>query len=97
MSFTKENVNKVANLARIAITDEEGESLVSELGSIFDWVEQLSEVDVSDVEAVTSVSGEEMPFRKDEVTAGNQLEDVLQNAPAKEFNCFVVPKVIDQG
>ncbi len=97
MSFSEENVKKVAGLARIAITDEESTAMAAELGNILHWVEQLSEVDVSDMQAVTSVSGEALPMRKDEVTAGNKPEDILQNAPLREFNCFVVPKVIDQG
>ena len=50
MSVDKETVTKIASLARIAISDDEAETLVPELNNILGWVEQLGEVDVSGVE-----------------------------------------------
>ena len=97
MAFDIENVTKAAKLSRIAVSDDEKQSLAQEIGGIIDWIEQLNEVDTSGVLPVASVSGEVLPLRKDEVTAGEQVDDVLANAPAREYNCFVVPKVIDQG
>ena len=97
MAFDGKNVEKVAKLSRIAVSDDEKQALASEIGGIIDWIEQLNEVDTSGVEPVASVSGEVLPLRKDKVTAGEQVDDVLANAPAREYDCFVVPKVIDQG
>jgi len=97
MAFDSENVTKVAKLSRIAVSDDEKQALAQEIGGIIDWIEQLNEVDTSGVEPVASVSGEVLPLRKDEVTTGEQVDDVLANAPAREYDCFVVPKVIDQG
>ena len=97
MAFDSKNVEKVAKLSRIAVSDDEKQALASEIGGIIDWIEQLNEVDTSGVEPVASVSGEVLPLRKDKVTAGEQVDDVLANAPAREYDCFVVPKVIDQG
>jgi aspartyl-tRNA(Asn)/glutamyl-tRNA(Gln) amidotransferase subunit C len=97
MAFDSSHVTKIAKLSRIAVTEAEKEALVSEIGGILNWIEQLNEVDVTGIDPVASVSGEVLPLRKDVVTAGNQVDDVLANAPAREYDCFVVPKVIDQG
>ncbi len=97
MSFSVEDTAKVARLARLAITEEEKVVYAKEIGGILKWVEMLSSVDDASAPAVASVSGELLPMREDVVTAGNQVDDVLRNAPVREFDCFVVPKVIDQG
>ncbi len=97
MSFTKDDVAKVAKLARIAVTEEEKERFSGELGTILEWVEQLSEVETGDALDVASVVEHTLPMREDVVSDGNYPERVLANAPAKEYDCFVVPKVIDQG
>ena len=55
MSVDKETVAKIANLARIEVSEDELESTVGELNNILDWVEQLSEVNTDGVEAMTSV------------------------------------------
>ena len=97
MSFSVQDTAKVARLARLAITEDEKVTYAKEIGGILKWVEMLSSVDDASAPAVASVSGEALPMREDVVTAGNQVEDVLRNAPVREFDCFVVPKVIDQG
>lgn len=97
MTFSVQDTAKVARLARLAVTEEEKIHYTKEIGGILKWVEMLSSVDDSAAELVTSVSGEVLPMREDVVTAGNQVDDVLRNAPVREFDCFVVPKVIDQG
>jgi aspartyl-tRNA(Asn)/glutamyl-tRNA(Gln) amidotransferase subunit C len=95
MSLSKEETHKIAKLARIRITDDEAEKYSHELSSILDWIEMLGEVDTGDEKLVASVVEHPLPLRKDEVTAGGEPERILANAPAKEYDCFVVPKVID--
>ena len=97
MSFTAQDVAKIAKLARISVTEEEKERLAGELGGILKFVEQLGEVDTGDALDVASVVEHSLPMREDKVTDGGYPERVLANAPAKEYDCFVVPKVIDQG
>jgi aspartyl-tRNA(Asn)/glutamyl-tRNA(Gln) amidotransferase subunit C len=58
-------------------------------------VESLSGVDVSGVEPIASVLPMEMKKRPDIVTDGGIVDDILSNAPAREDNFFVVPKVIE--
>ena len=95
MSVDIQTVRRVARLARIAVTHEEAERMSGELNRILGFVEQLNEVDVSGVEPMTSVIPMEMKKRQDKVTDGGIVEDVLRNAPAREGNYYVVPKVVE--
>lgn len=88
-------VRRIARLARIKITDEEAQSLQKELSGILDWVEQLKEVDTSDVEPMTRVVPISLKMRQDEVTDGNIADDIVRNAPVSEDHFFVVPKVVE--
>lgn len=98
----KATVNNIAKLARIKVSESETESLAGELTNIFDWIEQLSEVDTDNVEPMTSVTDMLMPSRSDEVNDGADAERVLKNAPDRPedakgntLNFFTVPKVIE--
>ncbi len=95
MSVDQATVRRIATLARIAVTDEEVPHLQGELNAILNFVAELDEVDVSDVEPMTSVTPMALPLRKDEITAGGIQDKVLANAPASEDGYFVVPKVIE--
>jgi len=95
MSVDKETVQKIANLSRIAITEEECEHFVPELNQILGWVEQLSEVDCSNVEPMTAVIPNKLRLRADEVTDGDKRDKILANAPIAEHGFFAVPKVIE--
>ena len=59
------------------------------------FVEQLAEVDVSGIEAMTSVTPMAMKMRKDEVTDGGIADAIMANAPAREDHFFLVPKVVE--
>ncbi|MEP2988863.1 MAG: Asp-tRNA(Asn)/Glu-tRNA(Gln) amidotransferase subunit GatC [Parasphingorhabdus sp.] len=95
MSVDKETVQKIANLSRIAITEEECEHFVPELNQILGWVEQLGEVDCSNVEPMTAVIPNKLRLRADDVTDGDKRDKVLANAPVAEHGFFAVPKVIE--
>lgn len=94
MPVDEATVRRIAKLARIAVTDEEAKSLQGELSSILQWVEQLEEVDVSNVEPMTSVVHMGMKKREDVVSDGEYPDDIVANAPSKEDHFFVVPKVV---
>lgn len=96
MSVDKETVAKIANLARIEVSDNELESTMGELNNILDWVEQLSEVNTDGIEAMTSVVAADLPLREDKITDGGYREQVIKNAPLAEHGFFAVPKVIEQ-
>lgn len=95
MSIDKDTVKRVARLARVAVTDDEAESLKGELNSILDWVELLNEVDVEGVTPMTAVVSQDMRKRVDEISDGGYADVVTSNAPASEDNYFMVPKVIE--
>lgn len=95
MSVDADTVRRIAHLARIAIKEEEVEHLKGELNAMLAFVEQLSEVDVTGVEPMTSVTPMAMKKRVDEVTDGGIAEDIVRNAPVTEDNFFLVPKVVE--
>ena len=95
MSVDAPTVRRIAHLARIAVADDEVEHLKGELNAMLAFVEQLSEVDVSGVEPMTSVTPMEMKKRPDVVNDGNIADDIVKNAPATEGHFFLVPKVIE--
>ena len=95
MSVDAATVRRIAHLARIAVAENEVEHLRGEINAILAFVEQLSEVDVAGVEPMTSVTPMQMKRRLDVVTAGGDPDAVLRNAPAREDNFFVVPKVVE--
>lgn len=95
MSVDIATVKRVARLARIAVTDEDAERMTGELNTILGFVEQLNEVDVDNVEPMTSVIPMEMKKRADVVTDGGRADDVVANAPSSDQNFFLVPKVVE--
>jgi aspartyl-tRNA(Asn)/glutamyl-tRNA(Gln) amidotransferase subunit C len=95
MSVDADTVRRIAHLARIAVKEDEVEHLKGELNAMLAFVEQLSEVDVTGVEPMTSVTPMAMKKRVDEVTDGGIAEDIVKNAPATDDHFFLVPKVVE--
>ena len=95
MSIDKDTAARVANLARISIPDEELENVAKELSNIIGFMEQLNEVNVENVEPMTSVTPTVLKKRTDVVNDGNQQSKVLSNAPDTREGFFAVPKVVD--
>jgi aspartyl-tRNA(Asn)/glutamyl-tRNA(Gln) amidotransferase subunit C len=95
MSVDLATVKRVAHLARIAVSEDEANRMVGELNGILGFVEQLSEVDVTGVEPMTSVMPMAMRRRDDAVTDGDKADDVIANAPNSDRNFFLVPKVVE--
>jgi len=95
MQVDAATVRRIARLARIKITDDEARALEKELSGILDWVEQLDEVDVGNVEPMTRVTPMTLKQRDDRVTDGGIADEVLANAPQRADDFFVVPKVVE--
>ena len=95
MSVDATTVRRIARLARIAVSEDEIGHLQDELNAILAFVEQLSEVDVTGVEPMTSVIPIALKARPDKVTDGGIADQILGNAPASEDGFFLVPKVIE--
>jgi aspartyl-tRNA(Asn)/glutamyl-tRNA(Gln) amidotransferase subunit C len=95
MSVDAATVRRVAHLARIAVSDDEVARLQGELNAILSFVALLSEVDVDNVEPMTSVTPLTMKKREDRVTDGEIADLIVANAPETEDHFFLVPKVIE--
>ncbi|MBR86104.1 MAG: Asp-tRNA(Asn)/Glu-tRNA(Gln) amidotransferase GatCAB subunit C [Rhodospirillaceae bacterium] len=95
MAIDKAKVKEIAKLARMKVADKDESELATELNQIFDWIEQLDEVDTEDVLPVTSVTSEILSQRDDKVTNLDQKDKVLANSPSDNSDFYVVPKVVE--
>ncbi|HRE60904.1 MAG TPA: Asp-tRNA(Asn)/Glu-tRNA(Gln) amidotransferase subunit GatC [Micropepsaceae bacterium] len=95
MSVDEKTVRKVAKLARLAVPEERLAPMAGELNKILAWVEQLGELDIKNVEPMTSVAKMRLMRRADVVNDGNIADDLMKNAPNAIDNYFTVPKVVE--
>ncbi len=95
MSVDLGTVRRVAHLARLAVSEDELPALQGELNAILAFVEQLSAIDVSSIEPMTSVVPMSLPLREDVVSDGHYPDKILANAPEAEGGFFTVPKVVE--
>jgi aspartyl-tRNA(Asn)/glutamyl-tRNA(Gln) amidotransferase subunit C len=95
MSIDRDTARRVAKLARIRVEEDRLDALAREFSTILGFIEQLSEVDVTGVEPMTSVTPMRLKRRPDEVTDGNRQADILLNAPDAREGFFAVPKVVE--
>lgn len=95
MSLDPATVRRIARLARIHLDDDEVARLQQELSGIVAWVEQLNEVDVTDVAPLTGAAQMTLKMREDVVNDGNIAVQVLANAPERAGDFFTVPKVVE--
>ncbi len=95
MSLERADVQKIAHLARLAVSDTEAEALVKDLGNILDLVAQMDAVDTETVSPMAHPTDMAQRLRPDEVTETDQREAFQAHAPAVENGLFLVPKVIE--
>lgn len=93
--ITISEIEKLAVLARVGLTETEKESLAGEMSAILEYVKQLDEVDVSSVEPTSQVSGLANVSRTDEIVACNiEREELLSNTPDTENGFIKVKQVL---
>ncbi|WP_448580112.1 Asp-tRNA(Asn)/Glu-tRNA(Gln) amidotransferase subunit GatC [Thermaurantiacus sp.] len=95
MTVTRDDVRKVAKLARLRLEPGEVPHLESELNKILDWIDQLQAVETDGVAPLETVIPTHRAWRDDQVTDGDCRDAVLANAPAAIHGFFAVPKVIE--
>ncbi|MCX6813609.1 MAG: Asp-tRNA(Asn)/Glu-tRNA(Gln) amidotransferase subunit GatC [Candidatus Azambacteria bacterium] len=95
MDLSKETVQYVAQLARIELQDKELEKLSHQLKDILDFIDKLKTLDVSGVNPTTHALTLNNVLREDRPGKSLPIEKTLANAPHKQDNFFVVPKVIE--
>ncbi len=94
MKITKEEVEKLAHLARLEFNEEEKEKMVEDMDKILGFVEKINELDLEGVKPLVYMSEEENILRKDEIKQEVTKEEALKNAPDKDTDYFKVPKVV---
>ena len=95
MPLTRDDVRRVAQLARLRLAPEEEERLTADLGHILEHFARLQQLDTRDVPPMAVVEDFGALLRKDEARNPPATDDVLANAPAREGRRFRVPKIIE--
>ncbi|MBC8044056.1 MAG: Asp-tRNA(Asn)/Glu-tRNA(Gln) amidotransferase subunit GatC [Rhizobacter sp.] len=96
MAVTKQDVDYIAVLARLAFTDAEKEKLTDEMNSVLGYMEKLNSLDTTGIEPLSNMNDRTNVFRPDEIIPSISNSDALRNAPDKQDRFFKVPKVIEQ-
>ncbi|MBN2565482.1 MAG: Asp-tRNA(Asn)/Glu-tRNA(Gln) amidotransferase subunit GatC [Candidatus Eisenbacteria bacterium] len=95
MRLTPEQVEHVALLARLRLTEDEKARFTTQLNSILEHFEQLQQIDTTDVEPMSHAVPMSNVLREDEVKPSLAPEEALRNAPDSDDDCFRVPRVIE--
>jgi len=98
MSIREDQVRHVAKLARLRLTDDETRSMTADLVRILDYVDKLSQLDTSQVEPTSNITGAVAPMR-DDVCSGRDkaaaAEEAVSGAPRRDGTFFAVPPIIE--
>lgn len=89
-----EEVQKIAQLARIELADGEAEKFQKELSSVLDYVNELQQVNTDGLEIVSSVTGLENVEREDEAVMIDYQEEIMSNAPERKENYYKVKSIL---
>ena len=95
MKLILAQVEHVAQLAQLALSDQEKELFCEQLSSILEYAERLQELDTANIAPTATVLPLENVMRDDEIRPSLPLKDVLANAPKMEKGCFRVPVVLE--
>ena len=95
MRLSPEEVEHIALLSRLKLTDEERERMTTQLNDIMGFFEQLGELDTTDVPPTSHVIPMSNVLRADVVKPSLPVEDVLENAPDRAGDTFRVPRVVE--
>lgn len=95
MSLDKDQVRKIAHLARLRIEESDVEGYADNLSNILDLVEQMNAVDTSGVVPMSHPFDAVQRLREDEVTEEDRRQDFQEIAPASEDGLYLVPRVIE--
>jgi aspartyl-tRNA(Asn)/glutamyl-tRNA(Gln) amidotransferase subunit C len=95
MKITRHEVERVAVLARLALTDKELDAMTGQMNQVLDYVDTLNRLDTDGIVPTAHAVPVENAFRDDVVRPSIGSERALKNAPAAADNCFRVPKIIE--
>jgi aspartyl-tRNA(Asn)/glutamyl-tRNA(Gln) amidotransferase subunit C len=95
MSLDLAQIRRVADLARIDVTDAEAERVLAQLNDIFQMIERMQAVDTDGLEPMAHPLGGAQRLREDVVTVTDERSGNLANAPEQQDGLFLVPRVIE--
>jgi len=95
MKISKQEVLDTAELARLEFDEPNLEKFTEQLGRILEYIEDLNELNTDSIEPTSHVLELTTPLREDSVNQLITVEEALQNAPEKDGDFLVVPKVIE--
>ncbi len=96
MSLTRKDVEKVSLLARLRLSEAELETMTPQLDKIVHFVEQLNELNTTDVQPMAHALDLHNVFAADEVRPSLERQAVLSNAPKHDDECYRVPAVLGE-
>jgi aspartyl-tRNA(Asn)/glutamyl-tRNA(Gln) amidotransferase subunit C len=97
MALSREQVHKVANLARLQLTEAESGKFADQLAGVLDYFRMLQEIDTTNVEPMVHAIELSNVFRDDELKPSLSRTDALANAPKSDGRSFLVPEILDAG
>ena len=95
MPLTLDEVQRIAHLARIEVSDVDAREILDQLNDIFALIAQMQAVDTAGIEPLSHPLGGSQRLREDVVTEGDSREANMRNAPAQQDGLFLVPRVIE--
>lgn len=93
--ISDETIEYVGILAKLELSQEEKEQAKKDMGSMLDYIDKLNELDTEGVDPMSHVFPVNNVFREDEVSNGDDRENILLNAPQKKDGTYMVPKTFD--
>lgn len=94
MALTREQVQHVALLSRLALTDEQTDKIAHQLDAILGYIEKLNELDTTGVEPLSHPLKLQNVLRDDKLAPSLDREEALKNAPKQRQGFFEVPRII---
>ena len=95
MSIDKDKIKHTAKLARISLDEKKIDDLSKDLSNIFKFIEKLNKANTENIKPLSSILDHSLRSREDKVNDGNIRDQILENAPNKNEEFFIVPKVIE--
>ena len=95
--LSREEVLKIAKLARLTLSEDEVALYQKRLGRVLDYIRDLNQLDTPKDAFVRHIPQDAVGFREDKPTPFSNAPAILENAPAKEEGCFLLPTVLDQS
>jgi aspartyl-tRNA(Asn)/glutamyl-tRNA(Gln) amidotransferase subunit C len=96
MSLTPEEVEKIAHLARLELTEQQKSQYRKQLSAILDYAEMLNELDLDDIPATAHAVAQHNVLRPDVIEPSLPIDEVLFNAPQQAQNQFLIQPVLDE-